>query len=66
VCEIFILQYNAKNCISLSPVKAVLTKLHNTNSILLTASTNCKNEMTAGLKLSVYGTPLPYFIYIIL
>jgi hypothetical protein len=46
VCEIFILYSNAKKCISLNPVKAVSAIFYSTNSILLTASTNCKNQMT--------------------
>jgi len=39
-----------KKCISLNPVKAVLTIIFNNNSILLTASTNCKNQMTTCLE----------------
>jgi len=65
-----------QNIILIIPVKAVLTILYSINAILLTASSNCKNQLTACFKLLVatalqcsqclWDSPLPYFKYITL
>ena len=65
-----------QNNILIIPVKAVLTILYNINSILLTTSTICKNQLTACFKRLVatalqgcqclWDSPLLYFKYIIL